>query len=119
MKNALQMPGMLWILLSFVCLAVILFGLYKALLRIDHLKTKRRKIFIMFTVSISVWLCLLSVLAYNDFFKDFSKFPPRPALAILIPLPFVSMFAFSRTGTKILQAVPAQWLVTVQSFRIL
>ena len=64
------------------------------------------------------WAVLLTVLSYNGFFNDFSKLPPRPALALLLPLPFVLGFAFSKTGTQLLQQVPPQWLVFMQSFRI-
>lgn len=64
------------------------------------------------------WAALLTVLSYNGFFADFSKLPPRPALAILVPLPFVLWFAFSTIRTKLLQKVPPQWLVLMQSFRI-
>ena len=65
-----------------------------------------------------LWAALLSVLSYKGFFADFSKLPPRPALAILIPMPFVLFFAFSKPGTQILQMIPTQWLVFIQSFRI-
>jgi len=64
------------------------------------------------------WAVLLTVLSYNGFFNDFSKLPPRPALALLLPLPFVLGFAFSKTGAQLLQQVSQQWLVFMQSFRI-
>src|SRR5262249_7389811 len=45
--------------------------------------------------------------------------PPRPVAVILVPLPFILVFAFSKTGTYILKNTPPQWLVFIQSFRIL
>ncbi|MEO6542334.1 MAG: hypothetical protein ABIN74_15135, partial [Ferruginibacter sp.] len=105
-------------LLSCICLLIILFGLYKVLQRTGWAKAKRQNILIAVTVIILVWLGILCVLAYNSFFSDFSKLPPRPALAILIPLPLVLIFVFSKAGTKLIRAVPPQWLVFMQSFRI-
>jgi hypothetical protein len=62
---------------------------------------------------------LLTILSSNGFFTDFSKLPPRPALAMLIPLPIIILIAFSKTGTQLLQTVPSHWLVFMQSFRII
>jgi hypothetical protein len=62
---------------------------------------------------------LLTILSSNGFFTDFSKLPPRPALAMLIPLPIIILIAFSKTGTQLLQTLPSHWLVLMQSFRII
>ena len=67
----------------------------------------------------SLWLIILSALSLNGFFADFSKLPPRPVLALLIPLPFVLLFAFSKTGKALLNATPANWLIGFQTFRLL
>ncbi|HXO77430.1 MAG TPA: hypothetical protein VN824_19385 [Puia sp.] len=65
------------------------------------------------------WAILLTVLSLSGFFADFSALPPRIGLAVLLPLPIVLIFAFSRTGTEWLRLVPPQRLVYWQSFRIL
>lgn len=65
-----------------------------------------------------VWMVTLLLLSDAGFFSDFSSLPPRPLFAMLFPLPFVVYFAFSKTGVKILQLAPPEWLVIIQSFRI-
>ena len=118
MKSNLSTPGLLLLALVFTCTAVILYGLNKALKKTGWSSSKKQKVFWAATISTILWSVLLTVLSYKGFFDDFRKLPPRPALAILIPLAFVLLFAFSRTGTQILKIIPPHWLVLVQSFRI-
>ena len=118
MKSNFSTPGFLWPLLTLICLALILAGLNAALERTSWNKNRRNKIFFGTTVLTIVWIGLLTVLSYKGFFADFSNVPPRPALALVIPLPFILIIAFSGKGTQLLQSVPRHWLVYMQSFRI-
>jgi hypothetical protein len=118
MKSNFSTPGFLWPLLTLICVVVILYGLNKALRKTGWAKQKGLKIFFVTTTTLLIWVVLITALSYKGFFADFSKLPPRPVLALLIPLPFVLIFVFSKTGAQILQLIPAQWLVLMQSFRI-
>jgi hypothetical protein len=70
------------------------------------------------TVALLAWILLLLLLSYNGFFADFSQFPPRPAIILLLPLPLILFYAFSKSGSRFLQNIPAHWLIYMQSFRI-
>ena len=118
MKNSFSTPGFLWILLTLICLVFILTGLNAVLKRTGWDKNHRNKIFLLAISIIVMWVGLLTILSLSNFFSDFSKLPPRPALAMIIPLPFILLIAFSKKGTQFLQLIPAQWLVFIQSFRI-
>ena len=118
MKSNFSTPGFLWPLLALICISTVLYGLNKALRKTEWTKLKGQKIFFGIAITILVWIVILTVLSYKGFFADFSKLPPRPGLVLLIPLPFVLLFAFSKTGTQLLQQVPVYWLVFMQSFRI-
>ncbi len=118
MKSTFSTPGFLWPLLTLCCTIIVLYGLSKALSKTSWSRSKKLNLFLGITFIMITWAVLLTVLSYNGFFNDFSKLPPRPALALLVPLPFVLWFAFSKTGTQLLQQVPAHWLVLMQSFRI-
>ena len=118
MKSTFSTPGFLWPLLTLICTITVLYGLSKALKKTSWSTSKKQSLFIGITFILLSWAALLTVLSYDGFFSDFSKLPPRPALALLIPLPFVLGFAFSKTGTQLLQQVPSYWLVLMQSFRI-
>ena len=119
MKNEFSTPAFLWPLLTLICVIVILLGLSKVLLRVAWSSSKRQRTIFITGIILLVWPGLLNLLAYRGFFADFSKLPPRPLLAILIPLPFVLLFAFSKAGTKLIRVVPSHWLVFMQSFRII
>ena len=119
MENKFSVPALLWIMLSLACIMVILYGLSKTLKKTNWAEARQKKILLGTTLFISGWAIVLSVLAWKGFFADFSKLPPRPALALILPLPIVLFFAFSKAGTGLLQSVPAHWLVFMQAFRIL
>jgi len=109
--------GILLLLLTLVCMVLVIAGLNVVLKKTD-LPATRRRIVSMTSIVIVLWMIALAVLSAKGFFADFSKLPPRPALAILLPLPLVLLFAFSKRGTQFLQSVPRQWFVLMQSFRI-
>ena len=118
MKNDILIPAIAWILLTIGCLVLIMAGLSAALKRTGWEKGYSRKILLQTTMVIAIWVGLLTILSYNGFFSDFSLLPPRPALALLIPLPIILVVTFSKKGTQLLQSIPPQWIVWMQSFRI-
>jgi len=66
-----------------------------------------------------LWVILLAVLSIRGFFSDFSALPPRLSFALLIPLAAVLFFVRSRAGTAVLRRIQPQWLIYLQTFRIL
>ena len=118
MKQPFSSPGFLWILLALICLIIILTGLHAILKRTGWDKPRKNKLLFFSFFFIACWVALLTVLSQKGFFTDFSKLPPRPAFAILIPLPLILLITFSKTGTKIIKLVPSHWFVFMQSFRI-
>jgi len=65
------------------------------------------------------WLFILWLSAYMGFFSNFDRLPPRILLFALLPPIFLSIsLLFSKKFTKILQHIPAIWLIQIQSFRI-
>jgi uncharacterized membrane protein len=108
-----------WILLTLVCSLTILAGLKKILKKAGWETQRQQKSFIGAVVITTVWIALLLILSWQGFFSDFSKLPPRPALAMMIPLPLILIFAFSKTGTQLLRLIPPHWLIFMQTFRII
>jgi hypothetical protein len=68
---------------------------------------------------LTTWLLLLSILSIRGFFTNFSQLPPRLSFAVLVPLPVVLLFTRSRAGKQLLHHIQPQWLIYLQSFRIL
>ena len=71
------------------------------------------------TILLIAWLLLLGILSIRGFFTNFSQLPPRLSIALLLPLPLVLLFIRSRAGKQVLQQIQPQWLIYLQSFRIL
>lgn len=118
MKNNFSIPAIAWLLLTVACIVLILLGLNSILKRAKWERGHQKKILFTTAAIILLWAASLLLLSYRGFFSNFSTLPPRPALAILIPLPFVLMIAFSNRGTQLLRLIPEHWLVYMQSFRI-
>lgn len=78
-----------------------------------------RTIFRRTAVLLIAWLLLLGILSIRGFFANFSALPPRLSFALLAPLPLVLLFVRSRAGKQFLQNIQPQWLIYLQSFRIL
>lgn len=78
-----------------------------------------RSIFRRASFLLVAWLILLGILSIRGFFADFSRLPPRLVIALLAPLPVVLLFIRSRAGKQFLQQIQPQWLIYLQSFRIL
>jgi hypothetical protein len=70
-------------------------------------------------VLLIAWLLLLGILSIRGFFSNFSQLPPRLSFALLVPLPLVLLFTRSQAGKQLLLHVQPQWLIYLQSFRIL
>ncbi len=78
-----------------------------------------RSIFYRTGVLLIAWLILLGILSIRGFFTDFSQLPPRLGFALLPPLLLVLPFARSKAGKQLLHHIQPQWLIYLQSFRIL
>lgn len=113
------LPAVLITVLSFACLLVTMRGLWLSLCRTGFPGPYQKKVMGTVLLVIIAWVLLTGFLAWHGFFSDFSKLPPRPLLLILLPLVGLVVFAFSKTGTAIIRAIPPHWLVGMQAFRIL
>jgi len=118
MKNDLLIPSIAWLLLTLVSITFILIGLKAGLKKTNWSKDRQKRMFSIASTSLLTWSALLLILSYTGFFEDFTSFPPRPALVIIIPLPIVLFIAFSKTGTELIKAIPSHWLIFMQTFRI-
>ena len=117
MENSF-MPGLLLSLLALLTLIVFVSGFASVLKKTVWDIKRKQRIFFLILLSIVIWVVALGILSYRGVFNNFGL-PPRPALVILIPLPFIIVFAFSNTGSALLKLTPPQWLIYIQSFRII
>ena len=115
--NYLMLTKILFVILSFACVYLIYQGLQQGLKNFDF--KERKKINIRFIWIIIIWGTTLTVLSLSGFLNEFSMFPPRMFIVLIIPLFTIIFLAFSKTLTVILSAIPPQWLIYIQSFRVI
>ena len=118
MSNFPLLSSLLWPLLVLSCLAFILAGLRTVLKKTGWDQRRQQNIFYGATAVIAGWVLLVTVLSVNHFFSNVRQLPPRPVVAMLLPLPVALLIAYSKKGSRLIQSVPPQWLVFIQSFRI-
>jgi hypothetical protein len=116
--NTPPLPGILMGILAFVSLIIFFIYLRRALALTGWTKTLQNRIYFFTIFFTTAWLVLTGILAEQGFFADFSVMPPRPVLAIFIPLPIILALALSKKSRIILLATPAYWLIIFQSFRV-
>lgn len=103
--------------LSAVCLLSLFYGLRHGLSAAGFSPARQNRIFYGSLLAVSAWVVLVSFLAYEGYFADFSAFPPRMVI-IFVPFLTILSLTFTRTLTTILQHVPSAWLHYLQAFRV-
>ena len=81
-------------------------------------KVSGKKVFWRALLLLAGWILLLAALSLRGFFADFTRLPPRLPLAVLLPLPVVLWVVSTKKGQALLKKVPPQWIIYLQTFRI-
>ncbi len=104
---------------SLGCVILILAGLQKILRRTTYSSSKQTQIFLGTIGVIALWVILISALALNGFFADFSILPPRMFIVLFLPLTIILWLTFQPGFKPILEHTPGSWLIYIQSFRVI
>jgi len=99
---------LLFLVFTLSCIWIVLKGLSKY-------QVPSRK----FLVIVSVWILLLSLLSLSGLLNDFSNFPPRMMLVMLVPFTLIVWFVVSSHSNNLLSRVPASWIIKMQGFRVI
>lgn len=103
--------------LAVLCLVLFLTGFRKAAVRSEGAVRGTRLARTVSVIAVA-WVLLIGVLAVNGFFENVTKLPPRPVVAMLLPLPIVIALTYTNTFRRLALSTPPQWLLYFQSFRI-
>ncbi len=71
-----------------------------------------------FLIIVSAWILLLSLLSIKGLLSDFSSFPPRMMLVMVVPFMVIVWFVVSSHSNELLSKVPASWIIKMQGFRV-
>lgn len=79
---------------------------------------KKNRIFYGSVFSAIIWLVLIGVLAKAQLLSDFTTFPPRFMIILVVPLITILWATLHRNTGEILRHVRPQHLLYLQSFRV-
>lgn len=113
----------LLIQLSFPIIAIVFFWLFyrelsKGISLSNFTDEKKKTIRTRIVLGFLVWTAIISALSISGFLSDFTKLPPRPLVALLIPLVVIIWATRSSITTEILRHIPPQNIIRLQSFRV-
>ena len=103
--------------LAALCLLLFLFGFRKAAIRSEGPDKGSRLTLKVAAVALA-WVTLIGALALNGFFKDITRLPPKPVIAMVAWLPVVILLTYTNTFKRLALATPPHWLIYFQSFRM-
>jgi hypothetical protein len=109
----------LFVALTLLLLILMLIGFYKSLSALAQYKAKAKKYTGVATAVLILWLLFQLVASVNHVFEQWNALPPRLLIVLLPPLIATLLFARSKKVASLLQMIPQQSIIYVQSFRIM
>lgn len=100
---------------------VILFGLWRGLVRAGISPARRTVVWFAVAVPFTLWLAVIWAMASNGVFQPVQGVASVPRLPVAIFLPLViglPLLLCSRTIAAVLDATPTAWLISLQVYRI-
>jgi len=107
-----------FLLVTFVFYTFLLIQLQKSLRLCNFTEIRKKKIFAMTLVSLVTWAVATSLLSISGFITDFSTFPPKIIIVLLVPLVVIIWAVNTTTVKELLKHVAQEYLILLQSFRI-
>lgn len=104
--------------LTLTMLACIVTGVRKTALLAGYSATSAGKMSLISGLAVSCWLMLTALLSLNDFYRDFTALPPRFLTAVIPNVIVIFWLLFSKRTARLIAAIPQQWILTAQAFRV-
>lgn len=111
--------NILFIGLTLVLIALILYTLNYAHKKAGTLAAKRRNIILITLLGIVAFLGIQTLLSYQGIFSDFTTLPPKVMVLPVSCFIITAIVATRKSTARLLQQIPETWLIYVQSFRIM
>lgn len=92
--------------------------LRKSLTASDFPEERKKKIFIGTVFALAGWAIVTGILSLSGFFRDFSTFPPKFIIILIVPLVTIVWAVNTKTVKEILNHTPPEIIIRLQSFRI-
>ncbi len=107
-------------LITFFLIAFTTYGLRRAYLAMGKDMGRQKQMIKWVFYGMICWLIIITMLSGMGFYSNFEVLPPRILIfALLPPLLLIISLLFSKEFGRILSFLPPQWLIQIQSFRVL
>jgi hypothetical protein len=107
-----------FILLTVIFYTLLLRELKQALPKTNIPPQTQNKIFYRVMFSLIAWFTIVSILSLTGVLLDFSSFPPKLFIVLIIPFVSILFITFSTRLKQILHAIPPQNIIRLQTFRV-
>lgn len=107
-----------FVLITVVFYALLLFKLRESLRLSNFTETTKRRILAATVISLVAWAVVISLLSLTGFVTDFSTFPPKIIIVLIVPLVTIIWVVNTATVKEILNHVRQEFLILLQTFRI-
>ena len=109
---------------GFIATTLIFYGLLlarlkKSLISTNFTESKKKKVFNGTLISLAGWAIATSLLAWSGVLSDFSSFPPKLIIVLIIPLVTIIWLVRTKEVKEILIHTPPESIIWLQSFRII
>lgn len=108
----------IFIALTFLLFILIMYGINAALKKKNIAPASRHKTISIVAFAIGVWLLFLKIISSNHILDQWQLMPPRLMIVVLPPLIVALVLTSSKKIGEFLKTVPHEWMVFIQSFRI-
>src|SRR5882672_10710234 len=107
-----------FVILSIVSYAWLLSELKKGLTATTWDDARKKRTFNLVFLSLLSWTVIVSLLALAGILGNFSSFPPRIMIVLVVPLVAILFATFSKPAKELLPLIPAKNIVRLQVFRV-
>jgi len=111
--------GALLFLITAIIVSFIIYSVKFALTTMNAEKNKIFKTILVTCLLIFSWLVISALIAFNGTLFDFTTTPPKLLLVLIPPALAIIYISSSKRVNAMIDVIPPEWLIYVQSFRIL
>ena len=107
-------------LITFFLIAFTTYGLRRAYLAMGKDMLRQKQMIKWVFYGMVCWLVIITMLSGMGFYSRFEVLPPRVfVFAMFPPMLLIISLLFSKGFGEVLSFIPPQWLVQIQTFRVL
>lgn len=111
--------SVLLFLITGILLCAVFYALSFAYSALGYSRARKTRAYIIVSILLLGWLIISSAISFSGSLLDFYSTPPRMLLIFIPAVLAIIYISSSERVNAILDVIPAEWLVYIQTFRVL